>query len=136
MRHVARVLEERNRWQAMRAEELEQFAGRVAHDVRGPLATTSMALQLCMHEAASERAEVLVERGARGVMRVETIVDGLLRFARAGARPELGVQTRVAPVVEEIVAELQPVAAEQQIELRACFLPEGRRLVVGASPRA
>jgi signal transduction histidine kinase len=123
MQHVALVLEQRNRLQAMRAEELEQFAGRVAHDVRGPLSTTSMAIQLCKRKTENDRALALLERGARGVARVETIVDGLLRFARAAARPEPGVQTRVRPVVEGLVSELQPVAAEQHIELRAEPLP-------------
>jgi signal transduction histidine kinase len=124
MRQFAKILEQRSRLQTLRAEELEQFASRVAHDIRGPLTSTSMALQLCWSEAPSERAHVLLERGERGLTRVETIIGGLLQFARAGAQPELGVQTRVAPVIEEILTELQPLAAEQQIQLRADAIPD------------
>jgi signal transduction histidine kinase len=124
MRHFAKVLEQRNRLQVTRAEELEQFAGRVAHDIRGPLTSTSMAIQLCMSEAPNERTQALLGRGARGLTRVETIVDGLLRFARSAAQPELGAETRVAPLIREILSELQPLANEQQIELRADGIPD------------
>jgi signal transduction histidine kinase len=119
VRQFARVQDERNRRQADRAQELEQFAGRVAHDIRGPLSSTSMALQLCLMDPSDDATQARLERGARGVIRVETIVDGLLRFARAGARPETGVRTRVLPVIDELVGDLRAVAAAQQIELRA-----------------
>jgi signal transduction histidine kinase len=118
VRQFAREQEERNRLYANRAEELEQFAGRVAHDVRGPLASTSMALQLCLTDANSENTRTRLERGARGIVRAETILDGLLRFARAGARPEAGVRTCVQPVIDELITDLQVAAADQQIELR------------------
>ena len=113
--HYHRVVAERNRLVARRAEELEMFAGRVAHDILGPLSATRLAVS---HVAAqvqdSERCKRTLERGQRGVDRVATIVDGLLRFARAGARPEPGVVTSVAPIVQSVVAELEDVAAESR----------------------
>jgi signal transduction histidine kinase len=119
LRHYTRMQEERNRLERTRAQELETFAGRVAHDVLGPLSATSMALQLAKRDAPSTQARDVLERGTRGVRRVQTIVDGLLRFARAGAQPEPGVRTAVAPLIEEMVLELQPMAAQSHIELRA-----------------
>jgi signal transduction histidine kinase len=119
LRQYASVLHERNRLQAMRAAELEQFAGRVAHDIRGPLGTASMALELCLADAPLDETRARLERGARGISRVTSIIEGLLRFARAGARPEPGVTTRIQPVVADLLAELTPVAAERAIDLRA-----------------
>jgi signal transduction histidine kinase len=117
LRHYERVVQERNRLLETRAEALEQFAGRVAHDVLGPLSATSVAIQLALRRVADEKTKETLGRGARGVTRVQTIVDGLLRFARAGARPEPGVATAIRPVIEEVIAEMQPLAAESDVTL-------------------
>jgi signal transduction histidine kinase len=119
LRHYERVLEERNRLIETRAEALEQFAGRVAHDVLGPLSATSVAIQLALRRVGDDQTKETLGRGARGVTRVQTIVDGLLRFARAGARPEPGVATPIRPVIEEVIAEMQPLAAESDVKLTA-----------------
>jgi signal transduction histidine kinase len=115
--HHHRVVEERNQLAARRAEELEQFAGRVAHDVLGPLSATKMALGYADRQVADGTLKRMLERGARGVERVNTIVDGLLRFARAGARPDAGVITVVPPMLEALVAELEPFAAASRVTL-------------------
>ena len=115
--HHARVVDERNRLAARRAEELEQFAGRVAHDVLGPLSATRLAVSYGHRRADDPAVARMLERGLRGVERVSTIVDGLLRFARAGAQPEPGVITLVAPVVEQLVSELEPAATAAGITL-------------------
>lgn len=119
LRSYERVREEHNQLIASRADELEQFAGRVAHDILSPLSATSVALQLLRRKVDSDELRATVDRGGRGLVRVQTIVDGLLRFARAGARPEPGVRTRLRPVVEELIQELQPVAAETDVVLTA-----------------
>jgi signal transduction histidine kinase len=126
LRHYERVREEHNRLVASRAEELEQFAGRVAHDVLGPLAATSLAIQTARRKVADDKLRDSLERGARGVDRVQTIVDGLLRFARAGARPEPGVSTAIRPVVEELAASLGPCAEENHVELVVEGVPDAR----------
>ena len=72
---------------AQRAQELDQFAGRVAHDVKGPLAGAAAALHVLRAEATTERGRTSVERANRAVTRVARLVDGLLEFARAGAAP-------------------------------------------------
>lgn len=122
--HHARVLDERNRLAARRAEELEQFAGRVAHDVLGPLSATRLAIGHAAAQVHDGTVHRSLERGQRGVERVASIVDGLLRFARAGARPEPGVVTPVAPVVQSIVTELEPVAQAAQVSLSRSPMPD------------
>ena len=121
--HHQRIIGERNELLARRAEELEQFAGRVAHDVLGPLSATRLAVSHVDGKLTDPALKRTLERGQRGVDRVATIVDGLLRFARAGARPEPGVVSSVAPVVQAVVTELEPVAESAGVTLSAAPPP-------------
>jgi len=92
-----------------RADELEAFAGRVAHDVVGPLSAANLALDLLARGTASpERAARAIESGRAGIMRARLIADGLLAFARAGARPEPGVEADVAEVIAGAIKEIAP----------------------------
>jgi len=117
IQHHHRVVAERNRLVERRAEELEQFAGRVAHDILGPLSATRMAVGHVGAQLQDPAMLRMLERGQRGVERVATIVDGLLRFARAGAQPDAGVVTSIAPVVQSVAAELEPVALSAGVTL-------------------
>lgn len=117
VRRYAKVLEEFSELQRRRAEELELFAGRVAHDILGPFSTVRIALSVAGKESRDERTSRMVERGQSSVQRVATIVDGLLAFARAGARPEPGEHTNVGEALAELSHELEPVAAQSAIEL-------------------
>jgi signal transduction histidine kinase len=58
-----------------------------------------------------------LDRGQRGVDRVASIVDGLLHFARAGARPDPGVVSSVAPVAHSVMADLEPFAQSAGVAL-------------------
>jgi signal transduction histidine kinase len=118
-----RMLRERAESEETRAAELEKFAGRVAHDIRGPLTTAAMALGIGADEAGDEAVRGELDRGNRSVKRVNDIVDRLLRFARAGARPEPGAACEVRPLLEGLVDEWQPIAAEQKVALRLAASP-------------
>ena len=122
--HHGRIVEERNQLVARRAEELEQFAGRVAHDILGPLSATTLAIGLVGDQVTDPGQRRSLERGQRGIARVASIVDGLLRFARAGARPDLGAITTVGPVVQSVIADLQPEAAALGITLAMPLPPD------------
>jgi signal transduction histidine kinase len=98
-----------------RADELEAFAGRVAHDVVGPLSAASLALDLLARGTASpDRAARAIESGRAGIMRARLIADGLLSFARAGARPEPGVEADVAEVIAGAIKEIAPDQGERE----------------------
>ena len=112
-----RIVDERNKLIERRAEELEQFAGRVAHDILGPLSATRMAVGHVMKQLQDPTLQRTLERGQRGVERVATIVDGLLRFARAGAQPEPGVVSSVGPIVQSVAVELEPIAQAAGVTL-------------------
>jgi signal transduction histidine kinase len=116
---VWRVLRRYTALLERRAEELELFAGRVAHDLMGPLSPASLALSLIARGGAStERVQRAVEAGQTGIKRARVIADGLLAFARAGARPEAGARADVAEVVTAAVDEISDAIAEHGISLR------------------
>ncbi|HLK90830.1 MAG TPA: ATP-binding protein [Polyangia bacterium] len=101
-----------------RADELEAFAGRVAHDVMGPLSATSLSLDLLARGTAPpERSARAIESGRAGIARAKLIADGLLAFARAGARPEPGAQADVAEVVAGAIKEITPAGGEREFEI-------------------
>jgi signal transduction histidine kinase len=106
-----RVLEER-------ASELEQFAGRVAHDILSPLNGAGLALELVGRPCDDAQRAGFIARGTRSIERVRRLVGGLLEFARAGAKPVAGARSDVAATMGELVGDLQSAAIEAGAELR------------------
>jgi signal transduction histidine kinase len=78
MRNVTNQLEERNR-------ELDAFAGRVAHDLRGPLTAINLATFL-KQEGGDDTANAAFRRG---VKQMETIIKDLLLLSRVSAQPNI-----------------------------------------------
>lgn len=111
---------------AAQNEALGQFAGRVAHDVLSPLSTSMLALELirrvCEQDPAASRA---TERGMAAIAQVQTLVDGLLAFSRAGGRPDPGASAELAPVIADVVDGLIGQARERQIDLCVSEIPAG-----------
>jgi signal transduction histidine kinase len=122
MRHVHRVQQEHQTLAQRKAEELEQFAGRVAHDVLSPLSAVSMALELVERNPAHSRDAL--DRARSSLFRVRGIVDGLFEFARAGARPEAGARAQVRPVTAGLLDELGPFAIQRHAALRIEEVPD------------
>ncbi len=122
-RSAARALEERNRLEASRAAELEEFACRVAHDIGGALASTTLALSLATEQAPDARR--VLERGARGVHRAQSIVHALLRFARAGAQRDPTAHTEVARLLSDLKEALSSDAEEAHVTLTVAPVDPG-----------
>ena len=110
-----RLLEER-------AGELELFAARVAHDVVSPLAVTRISVESALDGAPEPLARKL-RRARSGVDRVVAMVDGLLAFARSGARPDAGDVTDVGELARGVVDELQASARGAGIRLSLVAAP-------------
>jgi signal transduction histidine kinase len=62
--------------------ELDAFAGRVAHDIKGPLATIGMAAALLAEQQPNLTTSKVL---SRGVTQMGNLVDELLALSRAGA---------------------------------------------------
>jgi signal transduction histidine kinase len=103
-----------------RSAELDQFAGRMAHDVLSPLNSVSLALEFLRRRVAGDtRIETTVARALASLQRVRLIVDGLLEFARAGARPEGRATADLGSVVDDVIEGAQPEAVEAGVHLVA-----------------
>jgi signal transduction histidine kinase len=99
-----------------RVAELDRFAGRVAHDVLSPLGTIAAGLSL-LGRTCDERGRTYIDRSQRALQRVQQLVDGLLTFARSGARPDPASSCSVDAVLAGIVGDCSEAAVEKGIEL-------------------
>jgi len=101
-----------------RAEELDKFAGRVAHDVLGPLWTTTAALHVAQRGVDDRQRKNALELGQRSVELVQQLVKGLLEFARSGAQPIPDASADLRAVVSAVVDNLRPTAEHSAVELQ------------------
>ena len=111
-RHAA-LLEARNR-------ELDEFAGRVAHDLRGPLSAISMAGTILARPQADVGGTVAVLK--RGVQRMESLIQDLLALSRVEVDARAGVGDP-ALVVSQVREELAPRLEAEQATLRMAVEP-------------
>jgi signal transduction histidine kinase len=101
-----------------RLSELERFAGRVAHDIRSPLASVGLAMNIVERSPQLEpRLQATLARGSRTLQRIGQVIDGLLVFARAGAFPAEGAHADVKEVLRGVIEDITPVAMEKEIDL-------------------
>ena len=118
VRRHQRLSENVRRLDRERAHELEQFAGRVAHDIVSPLGPVSVGVQYLARKLAGDAQAQDAVRIVRGSLdRVGAIVDELLRFARAGARPARGECADLPRVIDALRDELLPAARQQGVAL-------------------
>ena len=120
LREQTLALEARNR-------ELDAFAGRVAHDVRGPLNTVKLAASMIAGQAPGSRpAEIL----HRAVAQMAALVNDLLQLSRAGAFTP-GTVARIEPVASAIQTDLAPLVEQAGGELRVDLEPAAVRCPEG-----
>jgi signal transduction histidine kinase len=101
-------------------DELEMFAARAAHDIRGPLAPALLALeQVGASLTVDGPLRARVDRGLRSLHSIDRIVDGLLAFASAGARPQGGASATMSDAIDAVIAQYLDAAAAHGIELAA-----------------
>jgi signal transduction histidine kinase len=85
----ARAVQACNDMAERRAEELDQFAGRMAHDVRTPLSVMGLSLATAQRFGGEDpRFHRAIKRAASGLQQANVIIEALLDFARAGARAD------------------------------------------------
>jgi signal transduction histidine kinase len=123
VRQMARLQDENRQLVERKAAELEQFAGRVAHDVLSPLSSVSLALSLAQ-KTSGQASQHAASRGMTSLLRVRSVVDALLDFARAGAQPEPGAAASVPDAIAGLDDELRPAAAADNVDLIIDPVPE------------
>lgn len=118
VRNQRKTLEDHNAALQARAEEMEQFAGRVAHDILTPIGVASLALDATLR--GSDRTDLVRSAALRGraaISRAKQIVEGLLEFARSGAHSSKDVSSNVAEVFHGLHGEFAKSAEEAGVSL-------------------
>ena len=111
---------ERERLQAQYAE-IATLAGGLAHEIKNPLSTIGMNLELVVEdlqdrdEPHDRRMLTKIQSVQRECLHLEEILDAFLQFARVGEL-EL-VESDLNQLVSEFVDFFQPRAAEARIEM-------------------
>jgi signal transduction histidine kinase len=107
--------------------EISQLAGGLAHEIRNPLSTLSLNLDLLAEDfqeaetTRDRRVKQRVDRLKREVQRLHDILENFLRFARL---QELrSAPTDLNTLVEELCDFYEPQASVQGIVVRTHFAP-------------
>lgn len=108
---------ERMRLLEERAAELEHFSGRVAHDLRNPLTTAKLTMEMLRERSQDPRTAALVLRVERSLSRADAIISALLDFARAAARPDPGARTAVAETLTDLMEGFSADAHASHVRL-------------------
>ncbi len=91
-----------------RADELELFGKRVAHDLLSPLSALTYCLTAFKRASESDPSlKDAIVRARACVKRAQTMVDGIFEFARSGGRPDKSARTDVREIVDEVVDEVR-----------------------------
>lgn len=101
----------------------EQFIAVLGHDLRNPMAAIGAGIGLLgKHEKLSERGQGIVAQMDRSIERATSLINDLLDLARGslgrGFAIERTADAPLAPVLEQVVAEIRSIAPGQSIESR------------------
>lgn len=119
LRESVRIIRQYAAAAEQRVADLDAFAARVAHDLRGPLHTVQLAVNLLGAKAPDGAGRRQADVAAASVKRLDAMISGYLHFARGGAGASAGAVTHVATVVHETCDELEPEAERAHAALVA-----------------
>ena len=108
-----------------RADELEVFGRRVAHDLLSPL--SSLTFCLAAFKPASEgdaRLRTSLARARQCVQRAQGLVENVFDFARSGGAPAPDARAQLAEVVEQVVGEARGGDPAERPELEVGPIPD------------
>jgi len=108
-----------------RANELEAFSARVAHDLLNPLGTAVLSVTAASRGLnASDTRAVALQRCSRSLGRVEDLVRDLLAFARAGAAPEPNARAPLRSIVAGVLTDVADLASKNGVRVELEELPD------------
>lgn len=132
LRSERRALQQANQRLLARNQDLDAFAGRVAHDLRNALAPLGSLPAVLrsgpMDPARREELARMLQNSQRNCMR---IIDALLALARTEQVAAGDEHATIAKVLDDVLAELAPAVARLEVAV-AVHVPE--RLEVRCAP--
>lgn len=121
-----RALERQARELERSNADLEQYAAVAAHDLKSPLLAIGGYVRLLRRrpsiDADAEAGEYL-EESAKGVERMESLIEGLLAYARAGAGEENREETDAGSAFDLALANLSAELASTRSSVTRGDLP-------------
>lgn len=116
---LKRSVDERDRI----ASQREDFVSRLAHDLRTPMVAADRMLSLMQQRALGELTPAMdeaVEVMLRSNQNLLHMVNSLLEVYRyeAGCKNLMFTSVDIGELVEEVVAELRPLATDKQLDLQ------------------
>jgi signal transduction histidine kinase len=128
-----RAVRRHDRLLERRANELDEFASRVAHDIESPLLPATIALDRAAHELPDESPiRRAAQRGLRALEHVRTIIEDLLAFARRDGSGEKTAVAQVHSVVDAVIDQAEPAAASHRVTIAVEPFPDS--LAVACAP--
>ena len=106
--------------------DLEQFAYVASHDLQEPLRMVAMYTQLLAERykgKLDENADKYIRYAVDGALRMQTLVNDLLKFSRVGRKQEPMQETDCSLVVRIVIANLQSAIQESGAQIRYQDLP-------------
>jgi signal transduction histidine kinase len=122
-RHYTRLTEERNWLNERRAEELELFAARVAHDLKNPLGAAALRVMMMQERFPDERLREQTDRLRSSLERMNAIIEGLLDFARAGGITRSDARTDLGALMQDMFVDFSLDAKRAGAELEVDAFP-------------
>ena len=119
---VTRDLTER----VQRERRLEQFAHAVSHDLRQPLRTVTINLELIdarVGEGIDPEVRSLLTDAVEGAKRMQQMVDGLLEYVRRETAQYTAGSTNSEAILEDAIRDLDALIREQNAEITYGDLP-------------
>ena len=115
---AALLREQHERMTEERAQELEQFAERVAHDIQSPLSATKLSIDaIARGPCDAAHARGAIERGKRSIAHVTDVVDALLTFSKAAGHPSPFAHANLRATVSEAVEDSRVDAERANVSL-------------------
>jgi light-regulated signal transduction histidine kinase (bacteriophytochrome) len=107
-------------------KELEAFAYSVSHDLRAPLRHIDGFMELLeksVETALDEQSRRYMEIISDSAKKMGLLIDDLLSFSRMGRNAMSIHPLALEPLVRDVIAELEPDAADRTIDWRIGDLP-------------
>lgn len=104
-------------------DDLNAFAGRIAHDLRAPLTPIVVSSQLIGRSPVDDRVRDAAGRIDRSAKRLGRMIDALLLFARLGTQVPPSSRTPVEPVLRDVVSSFEERAGDLQARIQVDAAP-------------